>query len=109
MDDIVTRAEHEEFVKRIDERDKRQDKRLELLEENVKQLGSLTASVEKLAMSMDRMCKEQEKQGIRLEELESRPVRHINSITSTARTALITAAITSLVSVTITWIIASVF
>ena len=72
MDTPITRAEHEEFTRRIDDWERRQDKRLELLEENVREIGALTISVEKLAQSVESMVKEQEKQGQRLEALESR-------------------------------------
>lgn len=72
MDTPITRAEHEEFRRRIEEENKRQDKRIELLEENTKQIGSLTVSVEKLAQSIETMVKEQEQQGKRLETLEGR-------------------------------------
>ena len=72
MDTPITRAEHEEFRKRLEEENKRQDKRIELLEENVREMGALTTSVEKLAQSMESMVKEQEKQGKRLEVLEGR-------------------------------------
>lgn len=72
MDTPITRAEHEEFRKRLEEENKRQDRRIELLEENVREMGALTTSVEKLAQSMESMVKEQEKQGKRLETLEAR-------------------------------------
>ena len=72
MDTPITRAEHEEFRKRLEEENKRQDKRIELLEENVRETGALTTSVENLAQSMECMVKEQEKQGKRLEVLEGR-------------------------------------
>ena len=52
MDTPITRAEHEEFRRRLEEENNRQDKRIALLEENTKQFGSLTVSVEKLAQSM---------------------------------------------------------
>ena len=71
MDTPITRAEHEEFARRIDDWERRQDKRLELLEENVREIGVLTTSVEKLAQSVESMVKEQERQGNRLEALES--------------------------------------
>lgn len=71
MDTPITRAEHEEFAKRIDEWEKRQDRRLELLEENVREIGALTTSVEKLAQSVESMAKEQTRQGERLEAIES--------------------------------------
>lgn len=72
MDDTISRSEHEEFAKRIEERDKRQDRRIEILEENTRQIGALTVSVEKLAQSVETMCKEQEQQGKRLRALEGR-------------------------------------
>ena len=34
MDTPITRAEHEEFRRRMEEEHKRQDKRIEILEEN---------------------------------------------------------------------------
>lgn len=72
MDTPITRAEHEEFVKRLDERNRRTDRRLELLEESVREISDLTASVQKLAASVESMVKEQDKQGKRLESLEAR-------------------------------------
>ncbi len=72
MDDAITRAEHEEFRKRLEEQNQRQDKRIALLEESVRQIGALTTSVEKLALSMESMAKEQERQGERMEVLEGR-------------------------------------
>lgn len=72
MEDTITRAEHEEFSKRLEEWDKRQDQRIELLEESVRDMSALTTSVEKLATNIEGMVKEQEKQGKRLEVLESR-------------------------------------
>lgn len=72
MDTPITRAEHEEFRRRLEEENRRQDKRIELLEESVKQNTALTTSVERLAINMQNMLKEQEQQGERLEALESR-------------------------------------
>lgn len=72
MEDVITRAEHEEFRKRIDQENDRQNHRISDLEDTVRQIGSLTTSVEKLATSMESMVKEQEKQGKRLETLEGR-------------------------------------
>jgi len=66
----ITRAEHLEFAKRQDEENHRQNKRIDALEETVRQIGTLATSVEKLAVSMESMVKEQEQQGKRLETLE---------------------------------------
>lgn len=72
MDTPITRAEHEEFKRRLEEENARQDKRIALLEDSVRQTGVLTASVERLATNMEHMAKEQERQGKRLETLEGR-------------------------------------
>lgn len=79
MDTPITRAEHEEFVRRMDsenarlaDEDARQNKRLDILESSVRDFGSLAALVEKLATNMESMCKVQEQQGKRLETLENR-------------------------------------
>ena len=45
MDTPITRAEHEEFRRRLEEENRRQDKRIELLEESTRQIGGLTTSV----------------------------------------------------------------
>lgn len=70
MENPITRAEHEEFRRRLEEENKRQDARIGILEKSVQQIGALATSVEKLALSMQSMLKEQEKQGKRLEVLE---------------------------------------
>lgn len=64
--------EHKEYAKRIEEEQKRQDKRIEEIEQAQKANNRLLISVEKLAMSMEDMKEEQKDQGERLEVLESR-------------------------------------
>lgn len=90
---VGSRSEHEEFCKRIDAENGRQNKRLELLEGNTKQINSLTTSVEKLAQSIQLMCKEQEQQGARLESLESRDGEMWKQVTGYVLTTLIGLAI----------------
>lgn len=50
----------------------RTNKRLSILEETVKRIGELTASIEKLATNMQNMTDVQKEQGQKLEALESR-------------------------------------
>lgn len=89
MDTPITRAEHEEFCRRIDEENKRQDKRIELLENTTKRLDILNSSIEKLAVNMESMLKEQVTQGKRLEILESRDGEMWRKVVSYAITAVI--------------------
>jgi len=106
MDSPITRAEHEEFRRRIDEENKRQDKRIALLEENTQQIGTLTVSVEKLAQSIEIMVKEQERQGKKLEQLEREPLEEhknnkravINCIISGVGGAIISAILALIIN-----------
>lgn len=82
MDTSISRAEHEEFAKRIEEENHRQNRRIEILEKNMQQLAALTSSVEKLAYSIEGMVKEQESQGNRLEKLESKDGEKWRSVSS---------------------------
>lgn len=89
MDGSITRAEHEEFRRRLEEENRRQDKRIELLEDNMRELNNLTASVGKLATSIESMVKEQEKQGKRLETLEDRDGAMWRKVVGYAVTAVV--------------------
>lgn len=75
----ISRTEHEEFRrsmelenKRLEDENNRQNQRLKGLEETVKQIAAINTSVEKLAVCMNNMLKEQLSQGKRLETLEDR-------------------------------------
>ena len=73
MDDSpITRAEHEEFCKRIDAENHRQNQRIKLLEEQTKQVTDLALSVKELAQSIKQMTETQKEQGEKLERLEDR-------------------------------------
>lgn len=89
MDTPITRAEHDEFAKRIEAEEHRQNRRLDILEESVRQNGELTVSVERLATSVEQMAKEQAHQGERLETLESRDGEMWRKITGYLLTAII--------------------
>lgn len=69
---LITRAEHEEFCKRVEAEDRRQNKRLEILEEQTKQFIDLVLSVQELAQSVKQLAEIQKTQGEKLDELESR-------------------------------------
>lgn len=62
----------DERCKRLEEEDKRQNHRIDLLEDSTREMRAIAISVEKLATTMESMVKEQEKQGERLEALEER-------------------------------------
>jgi len=75
--DYITRAEHEEFRRsmeaehqRLEDENVRQNRRLDILESTTRQISAITTSVEKLALNMENMLKEQISQGKRLTVLE---------------------------------------
>ena len=94
MEDVISRKEHEEFARRMEDEHKRVNHRLNDLEDTVRQIGELTASVEKLALSVESMAKSQTKQEDRLEELESRDGKMWRKVSSYVLTTVIGAILT---------------
>lgn len=72
MDTPISRAEHDEFAKRMEGEHRRQNKRIDLLEKSVENINNLTVSVRELATNMKNMSEELQSQGEKLETLESR-------------------------------------
>lgn len=89
MDNPISRAEHEEFCKRIDAENNRQNQRIKLLEEQTKQVAALTASVKELAQSVKQMAEAQKLQGEKLDELEGRDGEMWRKVTGYIVTATI--------------------
>lgn len=89
MEGYITRDEHTEYAKRIDEENERQNQRIKLLEKNVSEINALTTSVKELAVNMTNMVKEQEKQGKRLEILEGRDGERWRQVAGYVITAII--------------------
>lgn len=93
MEEPVTRPEYEEYKQRIEEEDIRQNRRIELLEEQTKQINSLTISVEKLAQSVKTMAENQEAYSKRLETLEGRDGEKWRKVVGIVLTAVISGII----------------
>ena len=76
----VTWDTHNEFAKRVEAENANQNDRIAKLEDAVHEISRLTASVEKMAVSMEYMATEQKKQGDRLDELEKKPAKHWEAV-----------------------------
>lgn len=100
-EDYITRKEHEEFARRQDAENERQNRRIQLLEDNVREINALTVSMEKMSVSMENMFLEQKKQGERLEKLEQEPAETTKQI----KQAIITAIVGTVVGAVVTAII----
>ena len=86
--EYIGRGEHEEFVKRMEEEHIRQNKRIGNLETALENQNKLALAVEKMAINMESMLKEQQKQGERLEELEKVPVKNWNTVKTSILSAI---------------------
>lgn len=92
----VLQQVHDEFARlmesenqRLAEENKRQNARILELEENVKEIHSLTVSVERMAVNMGNMLEEQKKQGDRLAKLEKEPADAYKQIKMSIVTSII--------------------
>ncbi len=100
----VTVQEHKEFARRQDAEDERQNRRIAVLEENVKEIHSLTVSVERMAVNMENMLNAIERQGTliekqneRIDKIEEEPAKDYKQIKMAIITAIISSAIGSVV------------
>lgn len=91
--EYITREFHEEFARRIDAENERQNRRLTLLEETVRQINDLTVSVKEMAVNMGNMLEEQKKQGERLEKLEREPAETSKQIKQAIITTIVGTAV----------------
>lgn len=69
---FVLKSVHDEVVKRIEDENNRQNKRIEVIEDHVCEITKIATNVEKLAVNMEHMVSELKDQGIRLKALEDR-------------------------------------
>lgn len=79
---------HNEFAKRMEEEDERQNHRISDLEEHFKIVTNLVVSTEKLALSMESMAKELARQGAKLDDLEMKPSKRWDLIVTSIITGL---------------------
>lgn len=98
MEDYILKEVHEEFAKRVDEENTRQNHRITLLENNMAQLTQITSAVERLATNMEHMAKEQQDQGERLKTLEGRDGDMWRKVVSYVITAILSIALGYLAS-----------
>lgn len=82
MDNPITRAEHNEYVRRMDDEHNRMNHRLHTLEQSYSQMQELITNVGKMAVNMENMFEEQRSQSERLKHLEQIPNKNWNTLRS---------------------------
>lgn len=86
---FMLKSVHEEFAKRIEDENHRQNKRIEVIEDHVCEITRIAANVEKLAINMEHMVGELKDQGIRLKALEDRDGEMWRKLVSHIATSII--------------------
>ena len=89
---------HNEFARRIEEENTRQNHRISDIEAKLAQISELVTSVKLLAANMERMADEQKKQGVRLEAIEQKPAKRWDTIITAIITGIAGALIGALMA-----------
>lgn len=76
MSEYVTVEVHNEFVKRMEDENHRQNTRLSECEESIKQMGEIVRSIDRLTTSVESLANDIQKQGVRLEAIEKEPAEN---------------------------------
>lgn len=93
MSEFVTLDVHTEFAKRIEDENKRQNTRIDIIEGKQAQISELVVSVKVLAANVENIAKEINEQGLRLKEIEGKPAKRWEQLVGYVISAIVTAAI----------------
>ncbi|MDO4170318.1 MAG: hypothetical protein Q4D45_10500 [Lachnospiraceae bacterium] len=97
MEDYITRAEHEEFCKRLEEEDHRQNRRIEELEKTSAEIHTMSKSLVVMCEKMTTMNENLDTLKDKVEVLEKEPADTWNKV----KGAVITAFASGLVGIII--------
>ena len=91
--DFLLKSVHEEFAKRVEEENHRQNKRIEVIEDHVCEITKIATNVEKLAINMEHMVGELKDQGVRIKTLEDRDGEMWRKVVAYFLTSIISAIV----------------
>lgn len=94
MEEGITRPEHEEFKKRIEDEEKRQNHRLDVMEERVNKLIDMQVSMAQLQVGINNITEDLKKLSAEVEAIKQAPADKWNKAVWIVVTAIITAAVT---------------
>lgn len=98
MENFVLKEVYEEYAKRVEEENNRQNHRISILENSLTQIVQIASAVERLATNMEHMAKEQQRQGDRLGILEGRDGEKWRSVASHVLLGIVSAILGFLLS-----------
>lgn len=98
MDGFLTREEHNEFAKRIDAENARQNARLDILENTVRGLAELPIIVKAIKENQEKSMEATSKALDKIQALEQRPVTTFNGVKQALLNAIASAVAALFVS-----------
>ena len=98
MDDYITRPEHEEFKKRLEDEESRQNRRLEVIENRVDKLIDMQASLAVMQAGIDSISQEVKRIGAEVDSIRQEPADKWKKAVWIVVTVILTAAVTYLLS-----------
>lgn len=85
----LLKSVHEEFARRIDEENDRQNARLSALERGLIEINKITVQIERLSANIETMTGEIKKQGTRLDAIEEKPAKRWDTIVGAVITGIV--------------------
>ena len=98
MDDYITRPEHEEFKKRLEDEESRQNRRVEVIENRVDKLIDMQASLAVMQAGIDSISQEVKRIGAEVDSIRQEPADKWKKAVWIVVTVILTAAVTYLLS-----------
>lgn len=94
MDEYVTQIEYKERQARLDDENRRQNRRIDKLEQMYDRLTEISLSVKALAVTMEGMQKDLSKYGSQINEIEKKPADNWDRLVYTIIAMVASAAVT---------------
>lgn len=87
--EYLTKAVHEEFARRVDEENDRQNARLSALEKGLLEVSKITVQIERLTANIETMTGEIKKQSARLDDIEAKPAKRWDTLIGAVLTGIV--------------------
>lgn len=94
MEDYVTQIEYKERQARLDDENRRQNHRIDKLEQMYDKLTEISMSVKAIAVKMEGMQEDLGKYGSKINDMEKKPAENWDKLVYTIIAMIATAAIT---------------
>lgn len=87
--EYLLKSVHDEFAKRVDEENDRQNARLASLERSLQEISKITVQVERLATNIETLTASIKEQNGRLTDLEQKPAKRWDAIIGAVITGVV--------------------